>query len=377
MVTDLKSITDVIGDGLHGTPEYDDNGQFFFINGNNLNETIEIKSDTKRVNEKEYNKYKKPLNSDTILLSINGTLGNFARYNNEPVILGKSACYINIKQGYNVDYISWFLKSKVKSDFERNATGTTIKNISLKQIREFQINLPDGVVQEKIAKTLNSIQAKIDVNNKINRNLWDQIDSWFYKLYTSDNVVSMKFGDVVTRCSEKVKDDIVKVLSPVSTGEIVLSEDFFTKQVFSNDIGKYLKVNPFEYCYNPARANIGSIGMNDFEFAGCVSPVYVVFKTTDVLRFYISRYFKTDNFKAEVIIRSSGSVRQALRYEDLVQIEFRKPLDFELEEFNEFYLGLKMQIESLKKENERLSDLRDCMLPRLMSGELDVSELDI
>ena len=52
-------------------------------------------------------------------------------------------------------------------------------------------------------------------------------------------------------------------------------------------------------------------------------------------------------------------------------------LSDEIEAVNKTHQIKKMQIESLKKENERLSDLRDCMLPRLMSGELDVSDLDV
>ncbi|MFQ1048463.1 restriction endonuclease subunit S domain-containing protein, partial [Avibacterium paragallinarum] len=78
----LGEISDKIGDGLHGTPEYDQNGEYFFINGRNLIEKINIDDNTKRVNENEYYKYKKELNDRTILVSINGTLGNIATYEN-------------------------------------------------------------------------------------------------------------------------------------------------------------------------------------------------------------------------------------------------------------------------------------------------------
>ena len=98
----LSEITTNIGDGLHGTPQYDNHGEFFFINGNNLNQgKIIIKPDTNKVNEQEYIKYKKPLSDKTILLSINGTIGNLALYSNEKCMLGKSACYINVND--NVD----------------------------------------------------------------------------------------------------------------------------------------------------------------------------------------------------------------------------------------------------------------------------------
>ena len=73
----LGEIVSILGDGLHGTPIYDESGEYYFINGNNLlEEKIIIKSTTKKVSQIEYEKYKKNLNKDTMLVSINGTIGN-------------------------------------------------------------------------------------------------------------------------------------------------------------------------------------------------------------------------------------------------------------------------------------------------------------
>lgn len=80
---ELKSVVSKLGDGLHGTPKYSPDGEYFFINGNNLSkDRIVIKNNTKRVSEEEFEKYKKILNDRTILVSINGTIGNLAFYNN-------------------------------------------------------------------------------------------------------------------------------------------------------------------------------------------------------------------------------------------------------------------------------------------------------
>jgi type I restriction enzyme S subunit len=88
----LDKCVSKLGDGLHGTPNYYED-EYYFVNGNNLiNGKIVIKKDTKKVNFEEYKKHKRDLNERTILVSINGTLGNVAFYNNEKVILGKSAC---------------------------------------------------------------------------------------------------------------------------------------------------------------------------------------------------------------------------------------------------------------------------------------------
>ena len=130
----IEDITDILGDGIHGTPKYTEDEKYAFVNGNNLvNGHIEIKPDTKRVAESEYLKYKKTLNDRTLLVSINGTLGNVAEYNNEKIILGKSACYFNVKENVSKTFIKYILISKTFQNYlENNATGTTIKNISLK-----------------------------------------------------------------------------------------------------------------------------------------------------------------------------------------------------------------------------------------------------
>lgn len=135
----LQDVVDKLGDGLHGTPIYDNNGEYYFINGNNLDDgKIVFKENTKKVSREEYHKYKKDLNDRTILVSINGTLGNVAVYKNEKVMLGKSACYFNVIENVNKDYIKYVIMSPdFKKYIEQHYTGTTIKNVSLKTMRNY------------------------------------------------------------------------------------------------------------------------------------------------------------------------------------------------------------------------------------------------
>jgi len=161
----LDSLTTKISDGLHTTPNYDDKGEFYFINGNNLIDgKICIDEKTKRVSEEEYNRHKKDLNKSTILLSINGTIGNIAVYKNEKVILGKSACYINLNT-VRVDktFIFYFIQTDcLKSYFNSELTGSTIKNLSLKSIKETIIKVPiKQIEQQKIASCLSTLDEII------------------------------------------------------------------------------------------------------------------------------------------------------------------------------------------------------------------------
>lgn len=141
----LMSLTSKIGDGIHGTPKYVAHSEYTFINGNNLkNGFIRMDDGAKKVSFEEYQKHSKGLNDNTLLMSINGTLGNLAIYNNEKVMLGKSSAYINCLENhrsYCYEYLNQDHMSKV---FWNIATGSTIKNLSLNSIKNLNILKPNS-----------------------------------------------------------------------------------------------------------------------------------------------------------------------------------------------------------------------------------------
>ena len=161
----LSELSNKIGDGIHSTPNYSDNGEYFFINGNNIkNNKVFINETTKKIDEEEYNKYKLSLNNNTILISINGTIGNLGYYNYEKVILGKSCGYINLKDESNKYFLLNLLKTtKIQSYFFQELTGTTIKNLSLQTLKNTIIKLPIFSEQQKIADFLLNIDKKISI----------------------------------------------------------------------------------------------------------------------------------------------------------------------------------------------------------------------
>lgn len=148
----LRDLVTHLGDGLHGTPIYSTNGDYFFINGNNLSAgAITIKSETKRVDRAEFEKYRKPLDATSVLLSINGTLGRVAFYQDEKIILGKSACYFNVTAGFQKLFAKLLLECPDFMTYaEISATGTTIKNLGLKAIGDWPIALPPLPEQARI-----------------------------------------------------------------------------------------------------------------------------------------------------------------------------------------------------------------------------------
>ncbi|MFW6374548.1 MAG: restriction endonuclease subunit S, partial [Thermodesulfobacteriota bacterium] len=160
----MSHLTKKIGDGLHGTPEYSDNTSYYFINGNNLvGGRIKINEMTKTVSERQYLIHKKELNSDTLLISINGTIGNVAVYQGEKVMLGKSAAYLNFLPHINIEYIKAFLESSIfKHYYELELSGSTIWNLSLFSLGKTPIIYPPIDEQTAIVAHIQTQSTKID-----------------------------------------------------------------------------------------------------------------------------------------------------------------------------------------------------------------------
>ena len=169
-VRKLVHLTTKIGDGLHGTPDYIDSSNYFFINGNNLqNGSIYVDKSTKCVSQEEYESNQVELNDSTLLMSINGTIGNLAFYRGESIMLGKSAAYINCSSILSREMLYYLLQSKfIETIYKLEATGTTITNLSLETLRKTPIPLPPAKEQSLIVDFLNCETTRINaLINKI------------------------------------------------------------------------------------------------------------------------------------------------------------------------------------------------------------------
>lgn len=167
----LKYVATKIGDGLHGTPIYNSNGQYYFINGNNLGaQSIEVNWNTNTVSREEYEKYKLSLNENTVLVSLNGTIGNLSFYNGEPIVLSKSVGYLCLASNVcERQYIYHALQSKyVRTYFDLSLAGSTISNLSLNTMRNLKIAYPPNLGEQcEIAKFITD--KHLSITSTINR----------------------------------------------------------------------------------------------------------------------------------------------------------------------------------------------------------------
>lgn len=170
--TPLNELCHGIGDGLHGTPSYDNNGKYVFINGNNLSGgKILITKATKHISEEEYKRLFIKISRNAILISINGTLGKLGFYNGEKVALGKSVCYCNLDDSIDKLFVYGIMNSDAFAEFmESSATKSTIKNVGLKAIREFRIILPPKELQNQFVSFVEQInESKLLIQQSLDK----------------------------------------------------------------------------------------------------------------------------------------------------------------------------------------------------------------
>ena len=248
----LSNITSILGDGIHGTPEYDATGTVYFINGNNLsNGSIEIKADTKKVSEQEAEKHKRLLNSTTVLVSINGTLGNVAFYNGENVILGKSACYFNLMDNIDKQYIKHILETEYFTEYAKNvATGSTIKNVPLAGMRNFLIPVPPITEQHRIILGMvrlahsinryNDAQTKLDLlNNVLNEKLKKSV---LQEAIQGKLVPQLAEEGTAQELLEQIKEEKQKLVKEGKLKKSALNDSV----IFRGDDNKYYTINKKE-----------------------------------------------------------------------------------------------------------------------------------
>ncbi|OOF46404.1 restriction endonuclease subunit S [Rodentibacter trehalosifermentans] len=182
--------------------------------------------------------------------------------------------------------------------------------------------------------------------------------------------VAGSFSDITQPRREKIKNTPATVLSAVSSGELVKSEEYFTKQVYSKNIDKYLKVYQWDFAYNPARINIGSIGLHEKEYLGAVSPVYEVFSVTNGYYWFMKRILDLETTKTKIQTLCTGSVRQTLKLKDFQSIDCIIPDNKLISIFNRKWEEYHTFILKNNENSKTLSKLRDLLLPRLLNGKV-------
>lgn len=383
----LSDISSKIGDGLHGTPKYDGNGDYYFINGNNLiNGSIVFKEDTKTVTEEEFLKYRKDLNDNSVLISINGTIGNLSFYRNEKVVLGKSAAYVNLLDTVDKKFVYYNFKSKFFQNYLVDiATGTTIPNVPLKGLREYEIQLPQLPEQKAIASVLSSLDDKIDLLHQQNQTLEALAETLFRQWFIEEakeeweevklkKVVDIAIGRTPPRKESQwfsTNNQDVKWISIKDLG----SEGAFifnTNEYLTNEaVVKFnIPIIPKDTVLLSFKMTVGRVAITTEEMLSNEAIAHFRFNDkTPFTKEYLYLFLK--NYKYETL-GSTSSIVTSINSAMIKDMEITIPDESTMRNFNEVAYKYFNKIKENSKQIQTLTQLRDTLLPKLMSGEVRV-----
>ena len=394
MKVKLGKFIESVGDGIHGTPIYSENGKYYFINGNCLNDgEIVLSSDLPKISEKEFIKIQRCLGENTILLSINGTLGKTAYYNNEPIALGKSVCYINVKENVNKYFVNYVLQTSAFKKYMLNvSTGSTIKNFAPKQVMDYEFDLPSGLDSDKVAKTLKNIDDKIKLNSKIILKLESLAktiyDYWFLQFeFPNEDGKPYKSSDGKMVWNDELKREIpegwkvfqVKDFCDVFTGKKDVNQALDTGKYkffscapgykYSNDklyTGKAILISGNgSYTGRTIFVN-DSFDLYQRTYACVMKPNY------DNMLEYIFYTMKTF-FVKRVSGGTHGSAIPYIVYNDIANEHFYYNKEV-VDTFVKTIEPIQEHIIELSNESQKLASLRDFLLPMLMNGQVTFKE---
>jgi type I restriction enzyme, S subunit len=306
-----------------------------------------------------------------------------------------------------------FLSPHLQHQFgAHEGSGSTVSHIRVGDCSKFKIPLPPLAKQREIADLLGALDERLLLLDQSRCNLESIAGALFKSWFIDFDPVRAKakgqepertdaataalfpasfeqstlgliplgwtptnLGSLLRESTARVGKNTARVLSAVQSGELVRSEEHFNKRVHSQDISNYKAVDPLAFAYNPSRINIGSIGLNEHEGLGAVSPIYVVAlaaSTADA--YFVWHQLRTAKVKQWIQTLCSGTVRQSLSFNDFSSIPLVLPPRALLGHFYELRKSLYSSVEHVRSRSRNLVALRNELLPRLISGKLCLPE---
>ncbi len=390
-VKKLGDICSRIGDGIHSTPQYNDAGDYFFVNGNNLKDgQIIISDDTKKVSKDEFSIHKRELNDTTILLSINGTIGNIAFYKGENIILGKSAAYLNLNNKIDKFLLFQVIQTKfVKKYFENELTGSTIKNLGLRAIRDTPIPLPPTKAEQTaIANALNDADALITQLEKLiakkrqikqgaMQELLKPKEGWVEKSIFELAENKKEFfddGDWIE--SEHITNSGVRLIQTGNIGIGKFIEKEVKKYIYEDSFEKLKCKSLFEgdllICRLAEPAGRACILPNIGEQKVVTSVDVTIFRPRkeSIDRIFLLNIFSTPEWFQQVTEKVGGTTHKRISRGSLGKIKIKVPSFQQQTQIAETLSDMDAEIAGLEQKLDKYRKLKAGMMQNLLTGKI-------
>ena len=324
-----------------------------------------------------------------VLLTTEAPMGVVARLDRDDIAVAQRLLTLRGKKNVlDNEYLLYFLQSSSgQSLLKARETGTTVTGIKQAEFRKIQINVPEISIQKKIGRFLRALDEKIEINSKINENLEQQAQAIFANMFDESNTTQATISDVSLNVTDGVHNTVhddpegeYLLLScknikggslNIGTSERRISRDTFEK------LRRRTKLSKGDVLIS----SVGTIGelllLNNeplnYEFQRSVAMVKP--NPSVVSSAYL--YESLLSNRAKLINSAHGAVQQCLFISDIAEFPIRIPQQDILSEFDTIVTPMLDIVTANENENIKLSQLRDTLLPKLMSGEIDVSSVQL
>ena len=328
-----------------------------------------------------------------ILLTTEAPMGMVARLDRDDVGIAQRLITLRGKEGIlDNNYLMYYLQSAIgQHKLAERESGSTVTGIKQAEFRKIEIDVPDIEIQRKIASCLNCIDSKIETNKKINRNLSEQAQA-LYKSWFID--FEPYGGDMPENWKEGTLGDLAEIRTdafrPDKNPDVIVEHysipalDEKNYPVFEEAAGiksnKYFvtKADVMFSKLNPDTKRIWRpYCLSEYPVCSTEFMVYRAFKPEN--KDFVYSIIDSAPFLQHVCAHTSGSTNSRQRAIPATTLNFVViiPTNDVIKDFCGMVTPLYELIEKNIIENQKLAETRDRILPKLMSGELDVSDLEI
>ena len=403
----LSDVMDLIGGGTPKTskPEYW-NGTIPWLSVKDFNNGFRYVYETeKTITELGLeNSSTKLLQKGDVIISARGTVGEIATIP-FPMAFNQSCYGLRAKSEIvTSDYLYYLIKHNV-SVLKKNTHGSVFDTITRKTFDNIEVEIPSIEIQEKIASILSDYDEKIELNNEINNNLEQQavllFKKWFIEFdNSSKNMLETRFGLVPESFKLLKNGELPLVVTDyVANGSFaslkanvtLYQEPNYAYFIRNTDLKSgTFEVFVDEHSYNFLSkstlyggeiiiSNVGDVG-SVFLCPKLDKPmtlgnnIIMLRPEQENLRYYIYIWFKWLYGQSLIQGIKGGSAQPKFNKTDFKNLPIFLPPDDLLEQFHQIVKPMFELINENNTENQALTRTRDTILPRLMSGELDVSD---
>ena len=388
-----------ITDGTHGTHSNQESGKYLLSAKDILDGNVHIKDNSRIISEDDFNKIHKnyKLENYDVLLTVAGTIGRTAiikNYENN-YTFQRSVAIFKTNDKIKSLWLYYYLNSPIgKQIIKSLSKGTTQLILPLKDLRNLEIPVPKNIVdQKKILSVLTNIDKKIEINKKINKNLF-KLSRYLYKEFYMDKVESYDKKKYVTL--DDVTSKFATGLNPRKNFVLGEGDNYYVtiKNMANNSIvldDKCASITDEALVKINKRSDL-QVGDLLFSGIGTIGRVHLIDEKPTNWNISESVFTMRPNelISSEFLFimllsqeiqeyaksLASGSVQKGIRMRDLKAFEFILPNDEDKSSLDSLLIPIIADIKSNEKEIKKLTKLRDTLLPKLMSGEIDVSKIN-